>query len=119
MPLVLNTHSYRDPVRIFVETILAEAGYSRLAPELQAEAVAALTTEAQKRIGLDLLEAIDRVSLAQFHSLFDGGATNEELAAFFALRVPDLEARLRRSLAGFGTECLRMAKELRDLPPDI
>ena len=113
---MVSTHIYRDPVRAFVETILAEAGTAGMAPELKAEAVAALTIEAQKRIGLELAGAIDPDSLSQFQAV-SGEATDEELTAFFALRVPDFESRVRKALADFGAECLASSERLRANPP--
>ncbi len=112
MPLVVNAHLYRDPARAFVETVLVEAGFSHLPPDEKAEAVAALTIEAQKRVGLDLMTALDMPSLTVFERLMESGADEAEIEAFFRVRVPDLDVRVRDALSAFGAECLESARRL-------
>ena len=107
MSLEPKTHPYIDPVRAYVESVLSHAGFDGLAPEARAEAAAALMVEAQRRVGLELLKTLDGKSLAYFQSLVDRGATDDEMTAFFDVRVPDAERRVKEALKAFGEECLK------------
>lgn len=109
MSLEPKTHPYVDPVRAYVEALLSHAGFDGLAPEARAEATAALMAEAQRRVGLELLTALDAKSLEYFQSLVDRGAAEDELTAFFDVRAPDAAERVRTALAAFGEECLKEA----------
>ncbi|MEK7546534.1 MAG: hypothetical protein AAB554_05735 [Patescibacteria group bacterium] len=102
-----------DPIRAYVEALLSKAGFAHAPAEERAETVAALTAEAQRRIGLELSNAIDRHSLGEFRSMASDGAGEDEMAAFFDVRVPDAEARVRQALDAFGRECLEHAARLR------
>ncbi len=102
-----------DPVRAYVETLLAKAGFAHAGGVERAEAVETLTAEAERRIGLELMQAVDPHSLQAFRQLAAEDATEEELAAFFDVRVPDAEARVRQALEAFGRECLERATALR------
>lgn len=112
MPLAVHTAHYGDPVRAFVETVVFEAGFEYLEPLPKAELVTALLVEAHKRIGLDLMKSLDKGSLDYFRSLQKKEASDDEMASFFRVRVPDLDARLKKTLSEFGAECLRMSREL-------
>ncbi len=102
-----------DPVRAYVEALLARAGFAH-APELErAEAVTTLTAEAERRVGLELAGALDPHSLRAFRQLAADEASEEELAAFFDVRLPDAETRVRTALDAFGRECLERAVALR------
>lgn len=103
-----------DPVRAYVEALLAKAGFAHAPAAERLETVDTLTAEAQRRIGLELMQAIDPHSLQAFRRLAAEDATEEELAAFFDVRVPDAEARVRQALDDFGYECLDRARRLRD-----
>jgi len=103
-----------DPIRTYVEALLAKAGFAHVPTAERAETVASLTAEAQRRVGLELMHAIDPVSLEQFRKMAATGAGEDELAAFFDVRVPDAEARVRTALEAFGHECLERARLLRD-----
>ena len=102
-----------DPIRAYVEALLAKAGFAYVPSEERAETVAALTAEAQRRVGLELAHAIDAHSLREFRKMAEDGAGEDEMAAFFDVRVPDAEARVRRALDAFGQECLDHAERLR------
>lgn len=102
-----------DPIRAYVEALLAKAGFAHAPHAERAETVAALTAEAQRRIGLELSNAIDPHSLREFRKMADDGAGEDEMAAFFDVRVPDAEARVRKALDAFGRECLEHADRLR------
>lgn len=102
-----------DPVRAYVEALLVRAGFAHLPDDERVEAVAALTAEAQRRIGLEIAHAIDPHSLAEFRTMAEDGAGEDEMAAFFDIRVPEADARVRRALDGFGQECLEHAARLR------
>lgn len=106
------THLYRDSARAFVETLVVRCGLADASPETRAETVAALTLEAQRRVGLELMRRLDEHSLGYFNSLIQRGVEEEELAAFFRVRVPDAEASVERALASFGEECLRSARRI-------
>lgn len=108
----ISTWSH-DPVRAYVEALLAKAGFAHAPAEERLETVEALTAEAQRRIGLELMQVIDPHSLQAFRRLAAEDATEDELAAFFDVRVPDAEARVRRALDAFGHECLERAVRLR------
>lgn len=103
-----------DPVRSYVEALLARAGFAHAPAAERAETVEALTAEAQRRVGLELMQAIDPHSLQAFRQLAAEDATEDELAAFFDVRVPDAETRVRKALDAFGRECLDRALRLRD-----
>ena len=102
-----------DPVRAYVEALLAKAGFAHAPADERAEAVATLVAEAQRRIGFELTHVIDPRSLQEFRELASGGAGEDELAAFFDVRVPDAEMRVRRALEAFGRECLDRVAHLR------
>lgn len=102
-----------DPVRAYVEALLAKAGFAHAPHDERAEAVAGLVAEAQRRIGFELMHAVDPHSLEAFRALARDGASEDELAAFFDVRVPDAEARVRQALEAFGRECLEHAGRLR------
>lgn len=103
-----------DPIRGYVEALLAKAGFAHAPAIERVETVAALTAEAQRRVGLELMHAIDPHSLQTFRTMAADGASEEELAAFFDVRVPDAEQRVRSALEAFGKECLDRALRLRD-----
>ena len=103
-----------DPVRAYVEALLAKAGFAHAPEAERAETIMALTAEAQRRVGLELRHAIDPHSLETFRKMAAEEASEDELAAFFDLRVPDAEARVRRALEAFGRECLERAARLKD-----
>lgn len=103
-----------DPIRAYVEALLSKAGFAHAPAAERAETVAALTAEAQRRIGLELAHAIDPYSLREFHAMARDGAGEDEMAAFFDVRVPDAESRVRKALEAFGRECLDHADRLRD-----
>lgn len=102
-----------DPVRAYVEALLAKAGFAHAAAAERARAVVALTSEAQRRVGLELMHAIDEESLKQFREMAAEGANPDELAAFFDVRVPDAERRVHAALHAFGRECLDRAERIR------
>lgn len=102
-----------DPVRAYVDALLSKAGFAHAPMAERAETVAALTAEAQRRVGLELMQAIDPHSLEEFRRLAAEGAHEDELAAFFDVRVPDAEVRVRQALEAFGHECLDHASRLR------
>ena len=103
-----------DPVRGYVEALLAKAGFAHAPEAERAETVAALSAEAERRVGLALMRDMDAHSLEAFRRLATEEAGEDELAAFFDVRVPDAEARVRRALEAFGRECLDRAARLRD-----
>ncbi len=114
MDLPLVSVFAHDPIRAYVEALLAKAGFAHAPEEERAETVDALTVEAQRRVGFELMHAIDPHSLRAFRALAEEGASEDELIAFFDVRVPDAEARVRSALDRFGRECLDRAELLRD-----
>lgn len=102
-----------DPVRAYVEALLAKAGFAHVPAEERAEAVATLVAEAQRRIGFELTHVIDPRSLQEFRELAAAGASEDEMIAFFDVRVPDAEKRVRQALDAFGRECLERIAHLR------
>jgi hypothetical protein len=102
-----------DPIRAYVEALLSKAGFAHAPDPARAETVAALTAEAQRRVGLELAHAIDPHSLREFRAMAQDGAGEDEMAAFFDIRVPDAEVRVRKALDAFGRECLEHAERLR------
>lgn len=113
MDLPLVSVFSHDPIRAYVEALLAKAGFAHAPAEERAEAVDALTIEAQRRVGFELMHAIDSHSLAAFRDMAADGATEDELTAFFDVRVPDARERVSRALEAFGKECLARAETLR------
>ncbi len=103
-----------DPVRAYVEALVAKAGFAHAPEEERSEAVAALTAEAQRRIGFELMHAVDPHSLETFREMAEDGANEDELIAFFDVRVPDARSRVTDALERFGRECLERASRLRD-----
>ncbi len=114
MDLPLVSVCAHDPIRAYVEALIAKAGFAHAPEEERAETVAALTAEAQRRVGFELMHAIDPLSLETFRTLAAEGASEDELTAFFDIRVPDAEERVRTALERFGGECLDRAARLRD-----
>ncbi len=102
-----------DPIRAFVEALLAKAGFAHAPEEERAETVSALTAEAQRRVGFELMQAIDPHSLQAFRDMAEAGASEDELIAFFDVRVSGAEERVRAALERFGQECLDRAERLR------
>lgn len=113
MPPLVSVFAH-DPIRAYVEALVARAGFAHAPEEERSEAVAALTAEAQRRVGFELMHAIDPYSLEAFRRLAQEGASEDELAAFFDIRVPDAQARVMAALDRFGHECLDRANRLRD-----
>lgn len=103
-----------DPIRAYVEALIAKAGFAHAPAEERLETVAALTAEAQRRVGFELMHAIDPHSLEAFRAMAAEGATEDELIAFFDVRVPNAQERVRTALDRFGRECLERAERLRD-----
>lgn len=103
-----------DPIRAYVEALVAKAGFAHAPAEERAETVAALTAEAQRRVGFELMHAIDPHSLDAFRRMAEEGASEDELIAFFDVRVPDAQTRVMAALDRFGRECLERASRLRD-----
>ena len=106
-----SAHPYRDPVRSFVETAVVACGFSDLPALERAELAEALLVEAYKRVGMELYGLLDGSSLAAFERLMDEEADDDELEAFFSVRVPDADRRVRSVLESFQEECLRAAEE--------
>lgn len=106
-----NLTQFGSPVRACVERALAIAGFAHLPFADRADATAALTAEAYGRIGLALTAVLDEHSLAAFRRLADSGASDDEVAAFFRVRVPDLEERVRKTLVDLESEVVRAAEE--------
>lgn len=101
-----------DPVRAFVESTLDEAGFAHLPEAERAGTVAALIVEARRRIGLELVKAMDPHSLEAFKELERRGADSDEVAAFLDVRVPDAEGVVRSALSDFGEECRHVAADI-------
>lgn len=112
MTLAVRKHFYHDPIRGYVESMLSEAGLHGLSIDQRAECVAALAIEAQRRVGLTLMEALDDDSKEYFKALMDRLASEEEMAAFFSVRIPDFEERIKQSLADFSDEYLKSVNKL-------
>lgn len=108
MPFMRAHNPFRDGVDAFVERVMADAGLTHLPLEERAITASALAEEAHVRVGLHLLEAVDPWSLKEFRSLVQDGAADDEIAAFFRVRVPDADARAAQALEGLRNECLRM-----------
>jgi hypothetical protein len=104
---------FGNPVRACVERALADAGFAHLPFADRADAAAALTAEAYNRIGLELLAHLDDLSLAEYRRLVEVDASEDEVAAFFRIRVPNLEAHAEKALAGLSSEVVRAAEEAR------
>ena len=102
---------YRDGVDAFVERVMLEAGLAQLPLEERAVTAAALAEEAHVRVGLELLEAVDAWSLKEFRSLVEEGAADDEIAAFFRVRVPDADDRASRALERFSLECRAIVED--------
>ena len=101
---------FQNPLRAYVESMLVEAGFRDLSPSMRADVTASLMQEAERRVGMELLRISDRRTIDDFAALAEGGASDAELAAFFAVRVPDLRERIKGALAEFAKECLKEAE---------
>jgi hypothetical protein len=110
---IQNLTQFGNPVRACVERALTDAGLSHLSFADRADAAAALTAEAYQRIGLELIAHLDDLSLAEYRRLAEVDASEDEVAAFFRVRVPDLEAHAQKALSGLATEVVRAAEEAR------
>lgn len=106
-------HLSHEPVRAFVEALLDRGGFASVPAADRAEAVTALAAEAGRRVGLALWKKLDPDSVAYFRTLVRRGAQEDELAAFFDVRVPDAESVMHAALHAFGKECLESARGLR------
>jgi hypothetical protein len=111
MPFVGSHNPFNDGVSAFVERVMADAGLAHLPLGERAATAAALAEEAQVRVGLELLEAVDRWSLREFQALVNEGAADDEVAAFFRVRLPDADARAAQALERFRGECLALVRE--------
>ena len=112
MAAFIHPHLARDPVRAFAESLVVEAGFADLEPEAKAELVTALMIEAQQRVGAELVETMDGPSLADFRQLADRDASEDEMTAFFVVRLPGFSERVQDVLNDFGAECLEAARRL-------
>jgi hypothetical protein len=110
---IQNLTQFGNPVRACVERALMDAGFAHLPFADRADAAAALTAEAYQRIGLELIAHLDDLSLAEYRRLVELEVTDDELAAFFRVRVPDLEAHAQKALTGLSAEVVRAAEEAR------
>ena len=110
--LKVQQHFYHDPVRGYVESLLTEVGLSGLSTEQRADCVTTLMIEAQRRVGLDMMKTLDDDSKEYFKDLMARDATEEEVAAFFNVRIPDHKKRVESSLEDFGNEFRRSAGEM-------
>jgi hypothetical protein len=110
---IQNLTQFGNPVRACIERALSDAGLAHLPFADRADAAAALTAEAYHRIGLELIAHLDDLSLAEYRRLAESDASDDELAAFFRVRVPDLETHAEKALAGLESEIVRAAEEAR------
>ncbi len=106
-------NAHQDPLRAYVESVMLEAGFRDLSPEMRADLTASLMHEAERRVGLELMRATDERTLGEFEALVHGGASDAEVAAFFSVRMPDVRDRVKVALSDFSTECLRQAEAFR------
>lgn len=111
MPFASTHNPFRDDISSFVDRVMLEAGLSRLPLEERAGIAEALAEEAHARVGLELLEAVDQYSLKEFRELVDEGGADDEIAAFFRVRVPDAAQRAAHALAALKDECVRIAAD--------
>lgn len=112
MSRTLPIHPYRDPVRSYVETLVIRCGFADLPVEEKVELAEALLVEARKRVGMELFARLDDASLAYFDRLASDEADEDEIEAFFSVRVPDAGKRVEAALLAFGDECLRAVEEV-------
>ncbi len=105
-----KTNPHQNPLRAYVESMLVEAGFRDLSPGMRADVTASLMQEAERRVGMELMRVSDPRTIEEFAALAEGGASDAELAAFFAVRVPDLQERIKGALTSFAKECLKEAE---------
>ena len=84
----------------YVERLVAEKGFDEKDPEVIAQIKADLLERVENRIDGMIASSIDPEQYPEFEKILDTGST-EEIQAYIAKAVPDIEEKVANELLAF------------------
>lgn len=104
-----------DTIQQFIEAMLKKAGLTSVSEDFKNEYVAKLSAEAQRRLGIMALAALDEKAIKDFEKLTvqKEAPKQKELLAFFESRISDFPKKVSETLKQFAEEFIQGAERLR------
>ncbi|MBU0660947.1 hypothetical protein KKG22_02080 [Patescibacteria group bacterium] len=94
-----------DFLNQYIEQLLDQHGFDTLSEESRAQYIPQFVAEAQRRIGLALIDKIDEPAAKQLQGLLeDENISPEKLQQFWQTNVPEFDAIVKQTLDDFAQE---------------
>jgi len=104
-------HMPQDPMKLFIDKLMAEAGLDNLPEDYRQEYENKLRQQVDQRIGLIAMGALDEQGMKDFEKLADSRPDSQALKDFFAKKIPNFGEKVRIGLAEFAQEFIAAAKK--------
>lgn len=104
-----------DAIQQFIEEMLKKAGVDKVPEDFKKDYVEKLSAEAQRRLGIMALAALDEKALKDFEKLTakKEAPKQKELLAFFEAHIPDFPKKVAETLKKFAEEFIQSAERLK------
>ena len=101
----------QDPMKLFIDKLMAEAGLDNLPEDYRQEYENKLRQQVDHRIGLIAMGALDEQGMKDFEKLADSRPDSQALKDFFAKKITNFGEKVRIGLAEFAQEFIDAAKK--------
>jgi len=102
----------KDPIEIFIETLLREANLDSLPEENKADYIERLKGEVERRIGIIAMQELDPKGKEEFRKMVEKEPKPSpgELQEFFKSRIENFDEKVKVGLEEFAREFITAAK---------
>lgn len=96
----------KDPIAMFVEKIVADAGLDKLPEEFKNDYMLKMHVEIQKRLGVMAIKELDKKGQDEYATMIESGKELEpqKVYDFLKERIPEFEQKIITILEEFGKE---------------
>lgn len=104
-----------DIIQNFVLDLLKQAGLDNMPEDFKQEYIEKLAIEAERRLGVMAMEALDANGLQEFENFMNTheAPKTEDFLEFFNSYIPDFTAKTSKTLQDFAQEFLSSAADLK------
>ncbi|MBL7053595.1 hypothetical protein ISS06_00110 [Patescibacteria group bacterium] len=105
----------KDIIQEFVQGIIKKAGIDNMPADFKKKYVEKLAVEAQRRLGMVAIDAMDEQGLKDFEKFMQTAKNPkpDEVLEFFSSRIPDFQQKITGELEKFGKEFIAGADRLK------
>lgn len=99
-----------ESLDVYLEQLLKAANIAAMPEDYKKSYKERLAMEVERRIGIVVMNELDKKDLGEFEKLLEKDVSPEEIQNFISSRVPNLVELVRKALDDFAAEFIAAAK---------